>query len=87
MLEQAAHDFSLDLARSYVIGDSVRDLEAAHNAGAKAVLVLTGYGKDTLEALKSKASDIRAHFVAPDLLTAARWITQDIKVQHENPHH
>ena len=86
MLEQGARDFNLDLARSYMVGDSLSDLEAARNAGTKAILVLSGYGETTREALKHNTADTKAHFVASDLLAAARWITQDMEMHHEDPH-
>jgi len=35
MLLQAAHEWNIDLAQSYIIGDSERDVEAGHNAGLK----------------------------------------------------
>lgn len=41
---KAAADFNIDLASSYMIGDGIRDVEAAHNAGCKAVYL----GKDPL---------------------------------------
>ncbi len=45
LVVQAAHDFKIDIARSFVIGDRYRDVEMGHNAGAQSVLVLTGYGR------------------------------------------
>ena len=44
MVEQAAHDLGLDVARSFVVGDKWLDVELAQNAGARGVLVRTGYG-------------------------------------------
>ncbi len=44
MVEQAAADLGLDLARSYVVGDKWLDVELARNAGARGILVRTGYG-------------------------------------------
>ena len=35
MLLQAAHDFNIDLAQSYMIGDSARDVDAGKNARCK----------------------------------------------------
>jgi D-glycero-D-manno-heptose 1,7-bisphosphate phosphatase len=40
--------FGVPLSDALVVGDSLRDIEAAHAAGAAAVLVLTGKGADTL---------------------------------------
>lgn len=46
MLEHAAAQMSLDLGRSWIVGDKILDLEAGVRAGvAGAVLVRTGYGQ------------------------------------------
>ena len=39
MLLQAKEDFNIDLAESYMVGDSPRDVEAGENAGCKSVLL------------------------------------------------
>ena len=44
MVLQAARDFDIDLARSFLIGDKASDIECARRAGARAILVTTGYG-------------------------------------------
>src|SRR2546426_446600 len=44
MLERAAADLHLDLARSYIVGDRYVDVELAHRAGLPCVFVLSGYG-------------------------------------------
>jgi D-glycero-D-manno-heptose 1,7-bisphosphate phosphatase len=49
MLLEIAERFKLALAQVPVIGDSLRDLQAAEAAGALPVLVLTGKGAQTLE--------------------------------------
>lgn len=75
MLERARDDLGLDLSRSYMIGDSIRDIEAGHAAGTTTILVRSGYG------LKMLASDagrwkVRPDHVAEDLLEAVEWILQ-----------
>ncbi len=35
MLLRAAEEWNIDLANSYMIGDSDRDIQAGHNAGVK----------------------------------------------------
>ena len=42
LMKQAAQELSLDLEKSYVVGDRLKDVEMARHAGAKARLVLTG---------------------------------------------
>ena len=47
MIELAKDKFNIDLASSYMIGDSSMDIELAKRAGLKSVLVMTGLaGKD-----------------------------------------
>src|SRR5262245_62022539 len=49
MLLRARDDMGIDLAASYMIGDSVRDVEAGHRAGCTPILVRTGYGRGEWE--------------------------------------
>lgn len=44
MFLRAASELGLDLRRSVLIGDRVRDVEAAAELGARGILVRTGYG-------------------------------------------
>lgn len=44
MLSVAAHDLRLDLTRSWLVGDDLRDLQAAVAVGVRPVLVRTGKG-------------------------------------------
>ncbi len=80
LLEQAARDLYLDLARSYAVGDRYKDVETARNAGAKGVLVLTGYGRGEYEH-QSQTWPAPPVYVAEDLLEAAEWIIGDINNQ------
>ncbi len=68
MLLQAQRELDIDLTRSFVIGDKSIDIEAAHNAGAKGVLVLTGYGREERE--KYKMKERQPDFIAEDLMEA-----------------
>jgi D,D-heptose 1,7-bisphosphate phosphatase len=74
MLQCAAEDLNLDLAASYMVGDRPSDLEAGHNAGCRAsVLVKTGGGLDALKHMEAKDPGL-ADFVGEDLADAADWI-------------
>jgi D-glycero-D-manno-heptose 1,7-bisphosphate phosphatase len=42
MIVQATQDHSIDLSRSFLIGDKEIDVECAHNAGVRAIRVRTG---------------------------------------------
>ncbi|MFB3882146.1 MAG: D-glycero-beta-D-manno-heptose 1,7-bisphosphate 7-phosphatase [Armatimonadota bacterium] len=71
MLLRAARELGLDLGRSFVVGDSTRDLLAGRAAGTHTVLVRTGYGRRT-EA--SHAAQSAADHIADDLAAAVEWI-------------
>ena len=75
MLERARDEMGIDLAASYMIGDTVKDVEAGHRAGTTTVLVLTGYGKGELE-YQSHAWAVHPDHVAADLLDAVTWILE-----------
>jgi D-glycero-D-manno-heptose 1,7-bisphosphate phosphatase len=77
LMKQAAEELNLDLEKSYVVGERFKDVEMARNAGAKAILVLTGYGKGELEFL-GQTSKVQADFVAEDLAEAVQWILSDM---------
>ncbi len=49
MLRRAEAELGADLARSWVVGDRHGDLQLAWNAGARAALVQTGYGRGEVE--------------------------------------
>jgi len=43
MIRRAVADLNLDLAQSWLIGDTTTDMQTARNAGLKSILVRTGY--------------------------------------------
>jgi D-glycero-D-manno-heptose 1,7-bisphosphate phosphatase len=47
MLLEVARRFNISLKDTYMVGDALRDVEAAAAAGARPVLVLTGRGRRT----------------------------------------
>jgi len=47
MLLEIARRFNVPLEEAYMVGDAVRDMQAAAAAGARPVLVLTGKGRKT----------------------------------------
>lgn len=49
MLLQAANDFHIDLSKSFMIGDSQRDIEAGKRAGCTTIGVRSGYGQKNTE--------------------------------------
>jgi D-glycero-D-manno-heptose 1,7-bisphosphate phosphatase len=78
MLIQAARELSLDLKRSFVVGDRHGDVELANRAGARSVLVRTGYGEGEL-AWHAKNWPRQPEFVATDLSDAVAWILKEVQ--------
>jgi histidinol-phosphate phosphatase family protein len=73
LLLRAAQDFALDLAACYLIGDRYRDIAAAHAAGARGVLVLTGHGRS--EYVEGRVNWPRQpELIAESLLAAVRAV-------------
>lgn len=83
MIEQAAADLDLDVGRSFVVGDKWLDVGLANQAGARGILVRTGYGAETADALPA---DVRAERVVATLGEAADYIlttTESEPAPHE----
>jgi D-glycero-D-manno-heptose 1,7-bisphosphate phosphatase len=78
MLKKAADELEIDLERSFLIGDRLNDIQTAQNAGLKAILVLTGYGRTELENIKSKES-LHPDYVCEDIGAAIDWIIKSFK--------
>ncbi|MCC6232294.1 MAG: HAD family hydrolase [Verrucomicrobiales bacterium] len=74
-LLEARDVYGVDLARSYMVGDKLADLECGWNAGVRAsLLVRTGYGAET--AARAPAKVTRA-WIVDDLPAAAEAILRD----------
>jgi len=74
MLLRAKVDLDLDLARSYIVGDSFRDVGAGRNAGlAGTVLVRSGYGRGEL-LWKGSHAGVWPDHVADEIVGAVDWI-------------
>jgi histidinol-phosphate phosphatase family protein len=68
LIDQACEELNVDRARSWMVGDSTKDIETARRAGLKSILVETGNaGLDHLYWS-------RPDFVLPDLHAAADFI-------------
>ena len=72
---RAAADLGIDTSASFMVGDKVEDIQFGLNLGARPVLVLTGYGRESLP--KLEAQGIEPAHVAQDLLDAVAWILKE----------
>ncbi len=78
LLERAAREHSLDVHKSFIVGDRHSDIELAHRTGARSILVRTGYGEG--EYLWHSAKwPVQPNFVACDLADAVQWILRPLK--------
>lgn len=69
LLRRAAGELGIDLARSWIVGDAARDLEAGARAGVRGVLVATGKGR-------TESGRARPEHYAADVDGAAAWIVR-----------
>jgi D-glycero-D-manno-heptose 1,7-bisphosphate phosphatase len=67
MLLEAAADFGIDLAGSYLIGDKSADIECGRRAGTSTILVRTGYGAEQA---------CQPDFTAVDVVQAVQLVLQ-----------
>ena len=69
LLLRAIEELSLEPERSYMVGDTLKDIEAASRIGARGILVRTGYGAEAAAVLdtaegpeqKSPGNEVRPH--------------------------
>ncbi|MEJ2477702.1 MAG: D-glycero-beta-D-manno-heptose 1,7-bisphosphate 7-phosphatase [Desulfobacterales bacterium] len=77
LLRQACSHHGIDPSQTIMIGDSVKDIECARNAGCRqALLVKTGNGLGAAATLERRG--IPVAYVAEDLRDAADWILNRI---------
>ena len=68
MIFKARDKYNINLKKSYMVGDTLKDIEAGHNAQCFTVLVLTGYGIEE----RNKIGTIQPDFVYKTLLEFAK---------------
>lgn len=76
MPEEAAREFGIDLSRSWVVGDTYRDMKMGFAIGARTILLMTGYGRGEYEYRRGgwpRMPDL----LAENLLEAAKLILQE----------
>ena len=71
MVTRAARGLGLDVEKSVVVGDKWSDIRLAKQAGARGVLVRTGYGRSQE---KSPEDGLSADAVVDTLMDAVNWI-------------
>ena len=71
MVTRAARDLGLDVERSVVVGDKWSDIRLANQAGARGVLVRTGYGRSQEQ---NPQEGLSADAVVDTLMDAVNWI-------------
>ena len=76
MIDQAVRECGVNLDRSYLIGDHLRDIELAKRVGARSILVTTGI-VSTEEAERLKVSGPAPDWIASSLAEAADWLLSD----------
>lgn len=83
MIFDARDKHSIDLATSVMIGDSVKDILCAENAGVgRTVLVKTGNGLKAHAELSARG--LNPDYLAEDLLDAVRWIISNDGIYDRN---
>ena len=70
MVLEAAAEFQIDLAASFLVGDKASDIGCGRRAGTHTILVRTGYGA----ALERDPAFVAPDYVANDVPKAVRWL-------------
>ncbi len=77
MIDRAAKDLDIDVRRSYVVGDKWSDVELGQRAGARSILVKTGFAAD--DAGNARPPHVKdPDFIADTISDAAEWIIKDV---------
>ena len=76
MLQRAAKDLDLDLARSFAVGDRWHDLAAGQAVGARGVLVRTGMGRGAEWAPDGRSAGSAPAVIVDNVMDAAAWILE-----------
>ena len=79
LIRRAAIDLDIDVAASWMVGDRYSDTELARNAGARAALVLSGYGRGEWEYQRA-AWRHQPDLVAENLLEAVEKIVAESSI-------
>jgi heptosyltransferase-2 len=80
LIDQAVRERAVDLSRSYLIGDHMRDMELAKRMGLRSILVTTG-AMSSQQAEELKASGLAPGWVAATFAEAADWLLADAQTR------
>lgn len=75
MIVRSAERLGVDLRSSWVIGDRFEDLAAGRRVGCRAILVMSGYGRDQARLTRPEEWGI-VEYVAWDLPAAAAYLIE-----------
>jgi D-glycero-D-manno-heptose 1,7-bisphosphate phosphatase len=77
LLHRASGDFSVDLGRSFIVGDHVSSIVAAHLAGSKGILVEGPRNELPLEMTREVPAELSIPDAKhKDLLAVAHWLKE-----------
>lgn len=77
MIDEAVRKLNIDLSKSYLIGDSLVDMQCADNAGLRKILVKTGYGLKTIT--ECGEMNIKIDYIAEGFSDASEYIIRKVK--------
>jgi len=81
MINQAAKDLAIDVKQSFVVGDKWSDVEFGQRAGARSILVMTGFAADdpgNIRPLDLHDPD----FIANTIAEAIDWILRQVAAEN-----
>lgn len=76
MIEDAVRDLRIDVSRSWVIGDKWLDVQLGHAAGARSILVRTGWGREQEE---RRPAGQRVEAICDNLIAATGRVLEGLK--------
>lgn len=76
MIDQAVRELGVNLDRSYLIGDHLRDIELAKRVGSRSILVTTGVVSPQ-EAEQLNVSGVAPDVIVSSLTEAVDWLLSD----------
>lgn len=74
LLLRAAREVGVDLDRSWMVGDTWRDVEAGCRAGVRSLLVMSGQGR---EAAANPPGNVAVEAIVEDVEKAVEWIVHN----------